>query len=91
MTVALIDNYDSFTHNLFQLLGEEGATTAVFRNDAIDLAGLIALAPSHIVLSPGPGHPKNARDLGVCRDAIHHFGPSTPLLGVCLGDRKSVV
>lgn len=90
MTVLLIDNYDSFTHNLFQLFGELGAEVAVHRNDAISLDEVIEMAPTHIIVSPGPGHPKNDRDFGVCRAVIDHFAPTTPLLGVCLGHQGIV-
>ncbi len=85
MTVLLIDNYDSFTHNLYQYLGELGAVPLVARNDAIDLSAVADLEPSHIVLSPGPGHPANRRDFGICSDLLREWGPRRPLLGVCLG------
>lgn len=85
MSVLLVDNYDSFTHNLAQLLGVAGADVHVVRNDAIDLGGVRALAPTHIVLSPGPGNPTNERDFGICRVLIEELAPTTPLLGVCLG------
>lgn len=84
-TVLLIDNYDSFTHNLAQAFGKLGATVHVVRNDAIDLAGVRALKPTHLVLSPGPGHPAKARDIGVCADIISQALGEVPLLGVCLG------
>ena len=80
--ILLIDNYDSFTWNLAQYLGELGAPPVVRRNDEITLTEIEALRPSHIVISPGPGRPEDA---GVSVDVIRHFGPSTPLLGVCLG------
>jgi anthranilate synthase/aminodeoxychorismate synthase-like glutamine amidotransferase len=80
--VLLIDNYDSFTYNLAQYLGELGADVVVRRNDEIDVAGICALHPSRIVISPGPGRPEDA---GVCVDVIKRFGPQIPLLGVCLG------
>ena len=83
--VLLIDNYDSFTHNLYQRLGELGAQVHVARNDAIDLDGARALAPTHVVLSPGPGHPSRERDFGICGPIIEALGPAIPLLGVCLG------
>ncbi len=84
MNVLLIDNYDSFTYNLFQLIGGLGADVVVARNDAITLDEVEALAPTHVVLSPGPGHPERPRDFGVCADIIRHAG-KRPLLGVCLG------
>jgi len=86
MKVLIVDNYDSFTWNLYQQIGRlTGVAPIVARNDAIDLAGLQALGPSHIVLSPGPGSPEVPRDFGVCADAIRHLGAATPILGVCLG------
>ncbi len=80
--VLLIDNYDSFTYNLAQYLGELGATVQVRRNDHITLDEIAALAPTHIVISPGPGRPEAA---GVSVDVIRQFGPTVPMLGVCLG------
>lgn len=78
--ILLIDNYDSFTYNLAQLLPD----VRVVRNDAITLDEIEKLAPSHIVLSPGPGHPKNHRDIGVCGDLLAS-DLAVPILGVCLG------
>ncbi|MEN8247274.1 MAG: aminodeoxychorismate/anthranilate synthase component II [Thermodesulfobacteriota bacterium] len=80
--IAMIDNYDSFTYNLVQYLEEIGAETKVFRNDAIDVAGLEALNLSGLVISPGPGRPDAA---GVSIEAIQHFTGRIPILGVCLG------
>jgi anthranilate synthase/aminodeoxychorismate synthase-like glutamine amidotransferase len=80
--VLLIDNYDSFTYNLAQYLGELGARVAVHRNDRITLDEIADLRPTHIVISPGPGRPEDA---GISVDVIRRFGPSVPLLGVCLG------
>ncbi|MBX6364579.1 MAG: aminodeoxychorismate/anthranilate synthase component II [Gemmatimonadetes bacterium] len=80
--VLLIDNYDSFVHNLARYIRELGEQTEVRRNDAIDLAGIAALAPSHIVISPGPCTPREA---GISNDVIRAFGARTPTLGVCLG------
>lgn len=80
--LLLIDNYDSFTYNLAQYLGELGAEVQVLRNDAIDVAGVAALAPSRIVISPGPGTPGTA---GVSLAVIREFAGKIPLLGVCLG------
>jgi anthranilate synthase component 2 len=82
--VLLIDNYDSFTFNLYQLIGSlagEDSVTVV-RNDAIDTAGVASLSPSHIVISPGPGKPADA---GICEDVIRTFAGRIPILGVCLG------
>ncbi len=84
MTVLLIDNYDSFSHNLMQQIWGLGATVRVVRNDAISLAEIRALAPSHVVISPGPGRPDVPRDFGVCRDVIDAL-VDVPVLGVCLG------
>jgi anthranilate synthase/aminodeoxychorismate synthase-like glutamine amidotransferase len=80
--IVVIDNYDSFTYNLVQYLGELGAELVVRRNDAVTLAEIRALAPSHIVISPGPGDPG---DGGVSLDIIRKFHATTPILGVCLG------
>ena len=80
--LLMIDNYDSFTYNLVQYLRELGATVEVHRNDRITLEEIRAMQPERIVLSPGPCTPAEA---GICCDLIRAFGPSTPLLGVCLG------
>lgn len=81
--LALIDNYDSFTYNLVQYLGELGADIRVFRNDQVSLNELIALKPDHLVISPGPGEP--LKDDGISSDAVKHFTGKIPVLGVCLG------
>jgi len=80
--ILLIDNYDSFVHNLARYVRELGGETIVRRNDAITPAEVEALAPSHIILSPGPCSPAEA---GISVDLIGRFGPVTPILGVCLG------
>ena len=80
--ILLIDNYDSFTYNLYQYLAELGAEAAVYRHDAISVAQAEALSPSHIVISPGPCTPHEA---GVSNALIAALGPRIPLLGVCLG------
>ena len=80
--LLIIDNYDSFTYNLVQYFGQLGAPVQVVRNDAIDLAGIEALAPSHLVISPGPCSPNEA---GISLAAIAHFAGRLPILGVCLG------
>jgi anthranilate synthase/aminodeoxychorismate synthase-like glutamine amidotransferase len=80
--IAVIDNYDSFTYNLVQYMGELGAEVCVFRNDAITPEQLAAQRPSHVVISPGPGDPSDA---GVSSDVIRSLGPTHPTLGVCLG------
>jgi anthranilate synthase/aminodeoxychorismate synthase-like glutamine amidotransferase len=80
--VVLVDNYDSFTFNLVQYLGELGADVRVFRNDQIDVAGIRALRPRALVVSPGPCTPDEA---GVSLDAIRSLAGELPILGVCLG------
>ena len=80
--ILMIDNYDSFTYNLVQYLGEMGQTLKVFRNDAITVAAIKRLKPSRIVISPGPGSP---RDAGISNEVIKKLGPRIPILGVCLG------
>lgn len=80
--IAVIDNYDSFTYNLVQYLGELGAEVRVFRNDAVTVEALEELSPSHIVISPGPGDPDDA---GISKEVIRCMGPHRPVLGVCLG------
>lgn len=78
----MIDNYDSFTHNAVDLLRQLGAEVQVVRNDAISVADLAEEAPSGIVLSPGPGRP---RDAGICLRVVRDLGRHTPILGICLG------
>jgi len=80
--VVVVDNYDSFTYNLVQYLGELGAEVRVMRNDAATVEAIRAARPDHIVISPGPGRPENA---GVTMDVIREMGRETPILGVCLG------
>jgi len=80
--LLLIDNYDSFTYNLVHYLGELGATTEVYRNDALTVDQALALAPEAIVLSPGPCDPDKA---GICVDLVRGAKDSIPILGVCLG------
>jgi anthranilate synthase/aminodeoxychorismate synthase-like glutamine amidotransferase len=80
--IVVVDNYDSFTYNLVQYLGELGARVRVFRNDAIDPAGIEALEPEGILISPGPGAPDGA---GVTLDVIARLGGRVPIFGVCLG------
>jgi anthranilate synthase/aminodeoxychorismate synthase-like glutamine amidotransferase len=83
--VLLIDNYDSFTYNLAQYLGELGAPPLVKRNDELTLDEIAALKPDRIVISPGPGRPEDA---GISVDLIRRFGSTVPLLGVCLGHQS---
>ena len=80
--ILVIDNYDSFTFNLVQYLGEIGQELRVFRNDAITIEEIQGLAPASIVISPGPGRPENS---GIIIDVIKRFSGSVPILGVCLG------
>jgi anthranilate synthase/aminodeoxychorismate synthase-like glutamine amidotransferase len=80
--VLLVDNYDSFTYNLFQYLSELGAAVEVYRNDALRAPDVERLAPDGLVLSPGPGTPRQA---GVCNELVGRFGRELPILGVCLG------
>lgn len=83
--LVLIDNYDSFTWNVYQYLVLEGAGVTVFRNDEVTLEELIATNPSQLVVSPGPGHP--VTDSGISGDAIEHFAGKIPILGVCMGEQ----
>jgi anthranilate synthase component II len=80
--VLLVDNYDSFVYNLVQELGELGADPVVFRNDAIDVAGIRAERPDAVLISPGPGRPE---DGGVSLEVVRQLGGEIPILGVCLG------
>ncbi|AMG13326.1 aminodeoxychorismate/anthranilate synthase component II [Vibrio vulnificus] len=80
--LLIIDNYDSFTYNLYQYFCELGAQVQVVRNDEIDLAGIAQLNPTHLVISPGPCTPNEA---GISLAAIEHFADKLPILGVCLG------
>lgn len=80
--ILLIDNYDSFTYNLYQYLGELGEDVLVVRNDKITIDDIIGFNPDAIVLSPGPGRPENA---GICLDIIKAFFQRVPILGICLG------
>jgi anthranilate synthase/aminodeoxychorismate synthase-like glutamine amidotransferase len=80
--ILVIDNYDSFTYNLVQYLGELGAAPEAYRNDAISLEEIASLAPSHIIISPGPCTPLEA---GISNDVVRYFRGRIPILGVCLG------
>ena len=90
MKILVIDNYDSFTYNLAQLLGELKTEPIVIRNDMITLQEIEKMNPDAIVISPGPGHPANKRDFGVCSEVITKLGPKIPILGVCLGHQGIV-
>lgn len=85
MRTVILDNYDSFAYNLYQLIGELDEAPLVFRNDAITVDELRALRPARIVISPGPGAPDDPAYFGVCRAVIRELGPTIPTLGVCLG------
>jgi anthranilate synthase/aminodeoxychorismate synthase-like glutamine amidotransferase len=85
--ILLIDNYDSFTYNLAHLFGELGANVVVRRNDALDAEAAEGLAPSHLVISPGPGRPADA---GATLEIVKRLAPTTPTLGVCLGHQAIV-
>ena len=80
--ILLIDNYDSFSYNLFQLVGEINSDILVVRNDEIRICDIERLNPDYIIISPGPGRPIDA---GICEDVIAHFAGKVPILGVCLG------
>ncbi len=86
--VLLLDNYDSFTYNLYQYIGEFTSDIKVIRNDQITLEGIEELKPSHIVISPGPGHPLDA---GVSVSLVKRFSGQIPILGVCLGHQAIAV
>ncbi|KAG2236640.1 hypothetical protein INT48_000195 [Thamnidium elegans] len=83
MTTLLIDNYDSFTYNVYQYLCSQGADVVVYRNDKITIEEIEKLSPRNIVVSPGPGHPST--DAGISRNAIAHFAGKIPILGICMG------
>ena len=80
--ILLIDNYDSFSYNLYQLVGEINPDIRVIRNDEITVEEIENLSPEKIIISPGPGKPEDA---GICIDVIKHFAGKVPILGVCLG------
>lgn len=83
--ILIIDNYDSFTYNLAQYIGESGLKIKIIRNDKTSLKKIQELHPTHIIISPGPGDPKQS---GISLDIIKHFSSSTPILGVCLGHQS---
>ncbi len=85
MKFLILDNYDSFVYNIAQILGEIGISSDVIRNDKITLEQIIKNNYDAIVISPGPGTPEDKKYFGVCSDVITKLGPSTPILGVCLG------
>ena len=83
--ILLIDNYDSFSYNLYQLIGEIDPDISVVRNDALTIDDIRKLKPSHIILSPGPGRPEDA---GICIDVVKELSGEIPILGVCLGHQS---
>ena len=85
--ILIIDNYDSFTFNLYQLIGEINSDIKVVRNDKLTIEDIRAMQPDHIIISPGPGNPKQA---GICLDVIRQLAGEFPILGVCLGIRRLV-
>ena len=80
--ILIIDNYDSFSYNLYQYAGSINSDVKVIKNDEMDVAGIEKLNPSHLIISPGPGRPADA---GICIEAIKYFAGKIPVLGVCLG------
>lgn len=90
MRVLVIDNYDSFVYNLVQYIGELGAQPIVYRNNDLTLEKALKLKPNRIVISPGPGSPKENRYFGVCSLILRYISPKTPTLGVCLGHQGIV-
>lgn len=85
MKFLILDNYDSFVYNIAQILGELGIKSDVFRNDKITLEQIQKNNYDAIVISPGPGTPENKKYFGICSDVITQLGPTTPILGICLG------
>ncbi|SCG85173.1 anthranilate synthase component II [Methanobacterium congolense] len=83
--ILIIDNYDSFTYNLYQMIGQIQEDILVKRNDEITVDEIKELRPQGIIISPGPGNPENVGDFGVCMQVIKELGPEIPVLGVCLG------
>lgn len=82
--MIIIDNYDSFVYNLYQYFGDLGEKPEVYRNDKITVKEIIKKKPKHIVLSPGPGHPANKKDFGICKEILSEI-KDIPILGICLG------
>jgi anthranilate synthase component 2 len=83
--ILIIDNYDSFTYNLYQMIGQFNDDIRVVKNNEITLDQIKELKPTSIIISPGPGNPTNARDFGICMQVINELGSKIPILGVCLG------
>jgi anthranilate synthase component II len=85
MKTIILDNYDSFTYNLYQYVAELNGKPLVYRNDALTVNQLADMRPDRIIISPGPGNPEDPSYFGICRQVIAELGPTTPILGVCLG------
>lgn len=83
--ILLIDNYDSFTYNLYQLIGIHNPDIKIIRNDELSLEEIRIIKPDYIVISPGPGNPEKVSDFGVCKQVIKELGSEIPILGICLG------
>lgn len=84
--IVIIDNYDSYAYNLYQRIGEiVGVAPRVFRNDRVTVEEVDDLAPTHLIISPGPGNPEDPAYFGICRQLVLELGPRLPILGVCLG------
>lgn len=81
----IIDNYDSFVYNIYQIVGEFDSRPIVFRNDEISINTIERINPDRIIISPGPGTPEKIEDIGISLDVVRHFGKTIPMLGVCLG------
>ena len=90
MKVLIIDNYDSFVYNIAHLIGELKTNPIVIRNDKITIPEIRKISPDAIIISPGPGHPADRKDFGICNDIITELGPKIPTLGVCLGHQGIV-
>ena len=90
MKILIIDNFDSFVYNISQLVGLLNVLPVVVRNNQIDINSILKMNPDAIIISPGPGHPKYKKDFGICKEVITKLGPSTPILGICLGHQGMV-
>ena len=90
MKILIIDNFDSFVYNISQLVGFLNVLPVVVRNNQIGINSILKMNPDAIIISPGPGHPKNKKDFGICNEVITKLGPSIPILGICLGHQGMV-
>lgn len=90
MRTIIIDNYDSFTYNLFQYVAEAGGNPIVKKNDEVSLRQIEKLKPTHIIISPGPGTPTRKKNFGICAGVIKKYAGKIPILGVCLGHQGIV-